>query len=306
MSSPKEVPPQSPTTAVSRPAPVSAGGYLASQLVTDRFRLDGGAMFGSVPKVLWNARIPGDALNRIQLCTRVLVLRGPEGIVLVDTGLGRKWSDKGKSIYEIEHLVDLRTVEKEILGAPVSAVILTHLHFDHGGGVSYLDDSGKAELTFPAATHFLQVDNWERAQSPGPRERATYLPENVEPLKTGNLRLTTDGEEVLPKIKVFRHRGHTAGMQSVLVGDGPGAIWFPADLVPTAHHISLPYIMGYDLCAETTLEEKTTFLRRAAEEHWWVVFVHDADTAMVQVEKDEKSGFRIKKTGALAGQQDHG
>ena len=256
-------------------------------------------MFGSVPKVLWSLRIPADDQNRIQLCTRLLVLESAEHLVLVDVGLGQKWNDKQKAIYHIESKVDLNHNQSSLFPRPVTDVVLTHLHFDHGGGVTYLNSEGKPKLSFPRARHYLQTRNWERANAPGPREKATYFPENVQPLAAGTLTLTNGEQEILPGIRVFSYDGHTAGMQGVLIGSGENAIWYPSDLVPTAHHVSSPYIMGYDLCAETTLSEKTEFLGRAADEGWWVVFEHDADTAMVKVVRDEKSGFKVATVGEL-------
>ena len=256
-------------------------------------------MFGSVPKVLWSQKIPADEENRIQLCTRLLVLKSEERVVLIDVGMGQKWTEKQRKIYEIESLVNLNENQNLLFPTPITDVVLTHLHFDHGGGVTHIGADGKLRLSFPRARHYLQTENWERANAPGPRERATYFPENVQPLASGSLVLTNGEQEILPDVRVFSYRGHTAGLQGVLIGQGSGALWYPADLVPTAHHVALPYVMGYDLSAETTLAEKAVYLGRAADEGWWVVFEHDADTAMVKVARDEKSGFRITEKGTL-------
>ncbi len=280
-------------------SPLVVAGYEVYSLVTDRFRLDGGAMFGSIPKTLWSKMIPGDEANRIQLCCRCLVLRSADRLILVDTGMGRKWTEKQRSIFAVENILNLEAPESVFGKEPVTDVVLTHLHFDHGGGLTKMNSAGELELCFPAANHFLQVDNWERANAPGPREKAAYLSENVAPLKTGKLTLTTDSEEILPGVRVFCYRGHTAGMQGLLIGDGPGAIWYPADLIPTAHHIGLPYIMGYDLCAEKTLSEKSQFLGRAADEGWWTVFEHDVDTPMVKIERHDQKGFLAGSAGQL-------
>jgi len=272
------------------------GPYQVSALVLDRFRLDGGAMFGAVPKNLWNKRIPGDDQNRIQLACRALVLQSSDRLILVDVGCGTKWDEKQKDIYSFEsqgHIQKLAGSNK------VTDIILTHLHFDHAGGVTHLDQSGKPTLSFPAATVYIQEKNWERAQNPGPREKATYLSSHIEPLKKAKLSLTKDAQEIFPEIKVFQVNGHTDGLQWVQIGKGSDAIVYPADLIPTAHHLPVPYVMGYDLCASTTMKEKAAFLEQAEREGWWIAFEHDAETALVKVGRDQRGTFIATETTSL-------
>ncbi len=271
------------------------GPFNISLLELDRFRLDGGAMFGSVPKSLWARRIAADDNNRIQLTCRVMVIEtqveAQNRKFLVDVGMGRKWSEKERAIYEIEHLA---TKPLHELVSDVTGVILTHMHFDHAGGVSYRDRDG-LHLSFPNAVHFLSERNWSHAQHPGVRERASYLKDNIEPLKDAKLVLTNDGEEVLPGISLHRSEGHTHGLQMVKVSgvtpSGTATLFYPADLIPTAHHISTPYVMGYDLCAETSMSEKERYLTQAVAENWILVFEHDADTPACRVGQDEKGNF---------------
>lgn len=270
---------------------LKVGNYEISCLVTDRFRLDGGAMFGSVPKVLWSKLIGADERNRIALVCRVLVVRDatqPSRLILIDVGMGRKWKEREQNIYAIEHLYNLAASP---LASSVTDLILTHLHFDHGGGISSYNSEGNLTLNFPEATVFLQKKNWLHAQSPGIREQASYLPENITPLLSAALQLTHNGEDLLPEIRVFCSDGHTHGLQWVLIGSGKGAVAYPADLIPTRHHIPIPYVMGYDLCAERSMNEKEMFLARAVQDEWIVVFEHDSEVSAGVIGRDQKGRF---------------
>ncbi len=281
------------------------GGYRVQTVLTSAFRLDGGAMFGSVPKVLWEKERPADEKNRIELATRSLWLEEAERPdsgrpaslqpaaarprrILVDAGNGDKFDAKGVEMFRIE----VRPIAS--WGVPVEGltdVILTHLHFDHAGGMVRRDPGGALALNFPQAAVHLQKANWENARAPWDREKASYMKENIEPLAAAKLNLLDGGREVLPGIRASVANGHTRGLQWLLVGEGRGAIAFPADLIPTASHLHLPWIMGYDRCAETTFEEKRAFLRRAVEERWVVVFEHDPRIAAATVKVDDRGRF---------------
>lgn len=273
----------------------TAGRYRISEYVSQRFRLDGGAMFGSVPKVLWEKKIRADELNRIQLVSRILVLESDDRRILIDAGCGHKWTEKQNDIYHFEQS-SAEPLGNRIPG--VSDIILTHLHFDHAGGVSYYAPDGTLALSYPEATHYVQKENWERAQHPGIRERATYLPENITPLENGKLHLCADGEEIIPGIHVFRADGHTDGLQWVLV---EGKLACPSEMMPTAHHVSAPYVMGYDLCASKTIEEKSRFAERAVKENWLVVFGHDAETSAARLCFDESGRCQLASRHQLRG-----
>lgn len=269
---------------------MNRAGYDIFVHVPTRFKLDGGAMFGSVPKVLWSKAIAADDQNRIPLACRMLILRNQERTVLIDLGAGCTWSEKQRQIYAFEYV---QAAETRIEG--VTDIILTHLHFDHAGGVSYYDAAGQPALCYPDATYYLQRANWERAQAPGPRERATYLRENIEPLRQARLVLTEGGQEILPGVTVHRADGHTSGLQWVRIGEGEGAVAFPSDLMPTAHHVALPYVMGYDLCAERTLEEKASFAAQAVSERWVVVFGHDAHNDAAEITIDANGRYCVQR-----------
>ncbi len=276
---------------------LSFAGYDISTLVLERFRLDGGAMFGSVPKTLWERRIAPDDKNRIQLATRIMLLKGHGHSVAVDLGCGIKFGEKERGIYAIEPL-SAAPLGEQLAAArpdlgPLTDIILTHLHFDHAGGITTSAAEGQLALTFPEARVHLQRINFELAQKPGPRERASYLPENVLPLSRAKLNLLNDGEQILPEIIGHVANGHTRGLQWLQIGTGMGAIAYPSDLIPTAHHLAVPYVMGYDLCAETSMNEKEKFLVQAVAERWRVVFEHDVDTAASTVRIDDRGNFTL-------------
>ena len=269
---------------------MEVAGYSVSAYVAQRFRLDGGAMFGSVPKVLWNKKIPADNENRIPLCARILVLQNAKRKVVVDLGCGSKWNAKQQAIYAFEPSSE-RPLHQCL--SDVTDVIITHMHFDHAGGVSYLDSEDCLQLSYPNATHYIQHANWEIAQSPGPRERATYLRENIAPLEAAKVVYTNDGDEILPAIRVFRSDGHTPGLQWVKIGEEGSILVCPSELMPTAHHVSIPYVMGYDLCAETTMIDKVRLAEQALAENWLLVFGHDVDTAAGRIVRNERGRFEI-------------
>lgn len=248
-------------------------------------------MFGSVPKVLWSRAIPADEANRIPLACRLLLLEGHGRKILVDTGMGTDWSPKERGIYAIEPLLELPLAD---YCGDVTDIILTHLHFDHAGGISRLHE-GCNISAFPNAKIHLSRTNFDHAQKPSVRERASYLPRILEALEGGELHWCEDGEEVFPGIRVHQVCGHTDGMLWVQIGEGSGSVVYPSDLLPTAHHLPLPYVMGYDMCAATTLKEKEAFLRRAEAEDWIVVFEHDAETAAVTVGKNAKGQFEARR-----------
>lgn len=237
-------------------------------------------MFGSVPKTLWNREAPADEANRILLATRSLVLDDGERRILVDVGCGDKWTEKLRSIYCIP--------DGPYVPVPgVTDVVLTHLHFDHGGGVSRYED-GSLAPSYPSARHWVSATNYENAKNPHPRERASYLPENVDILEQVDLRLTADGAVIMPGISVHQVHGHTRGLQWLHVTDGEATIVYPADLVPTSKHLPVPYVMGYDMCAEMAMAEKEAFLRQVVDGDWIVAFEHDPKLAAARIRFDER------------------
>ena len=255
-------------------------------------------MFGSVPKPLWERYHAADDQNRIGMVSRVLVLRGESSCVLVDSGVGDKFGPK-----ETEHFAVRPVPESELpfRWEELTDIVLTHLHFDHGGGISVWKEPDRhdhegpreARLHAPRARVYLQRENWKLARAPGLRERASYLAENVRPLEAGRLELVDGVKEVLPGLRVHPSHGHTRGMQWVTVGEGRDTVAFPADLVPTSAHLHLPFVMGYDMSVETLLAEKEAFLRQALSEEWTVVFAHDEKVTAARLAQDKRGRYSL-------------
>jgi glyoxylase-like metal-dependent hydrolase (beta-lactamase superfamily II) len=273
-----------------RGAPLQIGEYRVASLSTGRLRLDGGGMFGNVPKTLWVRHHPADADNRIEVELRVLLVEGGGRRILIDTGAGNQWSAKERRIYDAETPdrpgVVAALEARGVAPHDVTDVVLTHLHFDHAGGVSRID-GGERVLSFPAARHHVQRANLETARRPNPRERASYLARHREPLEDGDLNLLDGDAELFPGIFVTVSNGHTTGLQVVRIGEGEGAVVFPADLLPLATHVSIPWTMGYDLCPRTLMEEKGKLLASAERHGWAVVLEHDPGAAAVRVGRED-------------------
>jgi glyoxylase-like metal-dependent hydrolase (beta-lactamase superfamily II) len=249
-------------------------------------RLDGGAMFGVVPRVLWETKAPPDERHRMPLAMRCLLVEHPEGLVLVDTGAGNKDDQAFRDIYGMENAgrrgaTQLEDALAEAGFAPgdVRWVINTHLHFDHAGGNTRLDPAGGPPLlSFPNATYVVRRDELAFARHTNERTRASYLPANFEPVSdAGRWQLVDEDREFLPGIHLRLTPGHVPFHQAVLVRSGGDTAAFVADLIPTTVHLRLPWIMGYDLEPLRTLETKRALLAEAVRERWLLVFEHDPE-----------------------------
>ena len=278
------------------------GRIRAHALEAGRIRLDGGAMFGIVPKPLWERRAPADARNRIDLGMRCLLLEHPDGLVLIDTGLGNKESDKFKDIYGVENAgAGNRSALEDALAeagyAPedVRWVINTHLHFDHAGGDTWVDGSGAVRPTFPRARYVVQRGELEFATHPTERTAGSYLAPNFQSLDF----TLVDGErEVLPGVRCLPTPGHVPYHQSILVESGGERLCFLADLVPTSVHLPLVWIMGYDVQPMVTLESRRALYARAEGEGWRLMFEHDPSVIEGRLARDGK-GFALVAPVAL-------
>jgi len=261
-----------------------------------RQHLDGGAMFGVVPKPLWEKRIAPDARNRIPLALRCVLVEHDAGPVLIDTGLGNKEDAKFRDIYGVENtgrngLTQLEDALAALGFAPgdVRWVIDTHLHFDHAGGNTFRDEAGAVRATFPAATYVVQQRELDFARHTNERTAASYLRHNFEPIP---FRLIDGETEVLPGIHCLPTPGHVPYHQSVLVESAGERACFLADLVPTSAHLPLPWIMGYDLEPLVTLESKRRLYARAEAEGWLLWFEHDPEVVAGRLGRDGK-GFGL-------------
>lgn len=245
------------------------------------FRLDGGAMFGVVPKVFWEKKSPPGEKNRIRMRANSLLVRTPKDTVLIETGNGTKWDPKQRAIYGIQEGNPLMDSLAKAGAKPddITLVINTHLHFDHAGGNTRMDGQ-QAVPAFRHARYVVQRGELEHAMNPTERDRASYFPENFAPISDAGLWDLVDGDtEIVPGISVERIPGHNADIQAVKITGGGKTVAFVADLLPTRHHVPLPWIMAYDLYPMQSLETKRRWIPRIVNEGWIVVFGHDPEIA---------------------------
>ena len=291
---------------------LSIGDYRVHAVPTGLFGLDGGAMFGTVPKVLWEKSNPSDSHNRIAMEARALLLRssstinGRPRVVLVDTGIGgdfnAKYGDKlgpkFAEMYAMDQGATSLTSSLKKIGLTaddVTDVVLTHLHFDHAGGSTIWDaTAGKLVPTFKNAQYYVQRANLETARQPNRRERASYYGANFEPLLEAGVLKILDGavQDLLPGVSVAVSDGHTEGQQYVRISDGAKTIYYCGDVIPTSSHVRLPWVMGYDLRPLDLIDEKAKLLEQAAKESAYLFFEHDPYLDVTQVVAD-RSDFSV-------------
>jgi glyoxylase-like metal-dependent hydrolase (beta-lactamase superfamily II) len=264
-------------------------------------KLDGGAMFGVVPKPLWSRRIQPDDRNRIPLAMRVLLIEHDRGLILVDTGAGNKEDAKFHDIYGVENAGSsgrtlLEDALRQLGHSPddVTLVIDTHLHFDHAGGNTWVDEGGVVHATFPRARYVVQRGEYDWATHPNERTAASYFARNWDPIVAAGLFDFVEGErEHWPGIRLIPTPGHTPYHQGVLLESDGERLFYAADLMPTSAHVPLPWIMAYDVEPLVTLESKRTILRRAVDEDWLVMFEHDPAVGFGRIRSDGK-GYAVQ------------
>ncbi len=252
-----------------------------------QFKLDGGAMFGVVPKVMWQKHHPADEMNRIDLDLRCLLVDHGDRRILVDTGMGDRWDERKTGIFALQrrpnHLV-AELAEAGIIRESITDVVLTHLHFDHAGGV-FRQGEAALEPVFPNATHWVQKRQWDWAGNPSQRDRASFRRDDFLGLQEdGKLELVDGRQEIFPGVIVMPVNGHTPGQQMVEFHTGQQVVVFCGDLIPFQSQVHVPWIMGFDLNPMLTVTEKRQFLTRAVDEHFILVFEHDLQNEAATVE----------------------
>ncbi len=269
-------------------------------LNTGMFKLDGGAMFGTVPKPMWEKAIPPDEANRIPMALRIILLRDlkTKRNLIVDTGIGEKWSPKLVQIYAIDHSESTlisALKSKGLTPDDITDVVLTHLHFDHAGGATLTTGEGApATPTFKNAKYYIQKDNYEWAAKPNSREAASYLQENFQPLLESKQLVICDGEKDFekkinwPGVTVRLSYGHTIGLQCPLIDLQGQKFFYPSDMIPTASHVPVPWVMGYDIHVIKLLDEKEAILTEAVRDNWTLIYEHDPKLPATKVVKGSK------------------
>lgn len=276
--------------------PSQARPVRVTPLVESRFGLDGGAMFGIVPRPLWSKTNPPDERNRIAMTSRcVLIERDDHSHILLDVGMGSRWSDKERDIYAIsDQDLALKQALAEHGTSPeqLQEVVLTHLHFDHVGGLARQDERGAMVANFPNARHWVQRRNWAWAHSPSARDGGSYRVEDFAFLGQSPdappLELIDGISELMPGIEVIPLNGHTFGMQAIKITTPDQIYCFVADLIPTSSHLRDPYVMGYDLQPLITVDEKRALLYEAIRHDWVLIYEHDPTTPWGRVELDSR------------------
>jgi glyoxylase-like metal-dependent hydrolase (beta-lactamase superfamily II) len=273
------------------------GDYRVEIIPDTEFRLDGGAMFGVVPRNLWSRVAPPDDQNRIRMNMNCVFIETGSERILIETGIGEKWSAKLTEMYSITRERSFADSLRAISGYgpdAITIVINTHLHFDHAGGNTILNDAGEAVPSFNNARYFLSQAEYEHAEQPSERDRASYFPENWRPAhNNGQVELKPADYEVVPGLRMETHPGHNRSMQCWRLEREGRTLFGFADLVPMRAHVSFPWIMGYDLYPVETLESKKKLLPQAVREGWTCLFYHEPDRPLCKVIEENRKLLAI-------------
>ena len=269
---------------------------------TGHFKLDGGAMFGVVPKSIWHKLNPADENNMISLAMRCLLVQDGKRLILIDNGMGNKQDAKFFGYYYLHgnHSLDASLAKYGFSRADITDMVLTHLHFDHcGGSIAYNADRTKLETAFPNATYWVSEAHWNEALAPNPREKASFLKENIMPIQeSGQLQLLQPGQQFHPEIDLLFTQGHTQSMMHPIVPFKGSKLIYLADVIPTQAHLPAPYVMGYDVRPLDTMKEKTDILNMALDNNWVLYFEHDPHLQACTLQQTEK-GIRVGEQVSL-------
>lgn len=273
------------------------GKYDLYSVETSEFGLDGGAMFGIIPKPVWEKKVSADELNRVNMVTRSLLLVSDEKKILIDTGNGTKWEEKYKQIYDIN--TDKYNIEKSLgkygfSSEQITDVICTHMHFDHIGGNTKIK-SGEVVPTFPNAKYWISEENWKLANHPSQKDAGSFIEHDWKVLAENQMIEIIDGREpFIEGIETFVTHGHTPGLLHPIVSDGSNKLFYGADIFPMVAHIPIPWVMAYDVQPVVTMEEKQKLLQKMEREDWILFFEHDPHIQACSVHKDGKH-YKLNK-----------
>jgi glyoxylase-like metal-dependent hydrolase (beta-lactamase superfamily II) len=252
------------------------GKYKLFSIETSEFGLDGGAMFGIIPKAMWERKAPSDSFNRIKMVTRSLLLVSDSHKILIDTGNGSKWTKKYLELYNID--LSMYNIKSSLnkygfMADDITDVICTHLHFDHAGGNTIYDED-RLIPTFSNATYWISQKNWDLANHPSKKDKGSFIKDDWEVLGENNM-IRLVKEKFLPGVEIYFTQGHTDGLMHPVISDGNKTLFYGADIFPTAAHIPIPWVMSYDLRPTETVKEKDRLLKKMHDEEWILFFEHD-------------------------------
>ena len=273
------------------------GKYDLYSVETSEFGLDGGAMFGIIPKPVWEKKVSADELNRVNMVTRSLLLVSDEKKILIDTGNGTKWEEKYKQIYDIN--TDQYNIEKSLgkygfSSEQITDVICTHMHFDHIGGNTKIK-SGEVVPTFPNAKYWISEENWKLANHPSQKDAGSFIEHDWKVLAENQMIEIIDGREpFIEGVETIVTHGHTPGLLHPIVSDGSNNLFYGADIFPMVAHIPIPWVMAYDVQPVVTMEEKQKLLQKMEREDWILFFEHDPHIQACSVHKDGKH-YKLNK-----------
>ncbi len=281
----------------------SLGDFELTILSDGHYFVDGGAMFGVIPKTLWERKISADEQNRIEMGLNSLLVRDGKRTVLIETGVGPKLLPKWQRIYQNEARLLRSFEEAGVAPEDVDVVINTHLHFDHCGWNTHYRN-GRPLATFPRARYYVQRGEWEQAHHANDRDYISYISDNYDPLvRSGQMQLLSGDGEICPGISVRVYPGHTRYMQAVVIRSGGQTACYISDLIPTSHHLDIAWCMSYDLFPVESMEQKKRFYAEAIPGKWLVIFTHDHHTPWGYVEEAEAKGRYLLRSHQGAGMQ---